>query len=101
MEIVKGKNEDKSYTNFIIDEIPNLLQIVGLPSIFGVVASKTNIFKLFIPPVVAFLLVMYLTHKSGKYLKSGHFTERWKFKLLCTYSLCGIISFLIIISSQY
>jgi hypothetical protein len=58
-----------SYLQFLFEEIPNLVQIIGLPSIFGGIAQIDNEGASLLALTLTGLIIFYLRVKSNSYLK--------------------------------
>ena len=96
-----NKNK-KTFFKFFAGEIPNIVQIVGIPSLFGIISIKYLVIKLVLIPFVSgFLLSVYLTHKSYEYLECDiEKVESWTTKLAVLGISCVVFSVLILLSGS-
>ena len=79
-----------TYWAFLIDELPNTLQIISLPAIFGLVLNNV-FFSTAIMGIGCFILPYYLFQRS---MKLGLTRKRW----ILYNSIMSVISAIILIT---
>lgn len=97
---MKQKNNKDQFWSFIISEIPNIVQIVGIPSLFGIAIIKNSFFGFVIPILVSYLLSSYLIQRSVIFLKKENkYDNNWRIKLTIVGLFSLFLSFSIILVS--
>jgi hypothetical protein len=89
---------NKTFSDFIIQEIPNIVQITGIPTLFSVLIAKISIFQFVVPIFTFALLEMYLIKKSMIYLNNNNlYNYQWKINIGKVSLLCMVIIFIFLI----